>query len=276
MPVDGDGDPQVVAAGFVVAAVGVVQVGQQRVRALGRCHPRLLQGVQRGDPRRHRRGEGLAEEGAEGDVLPGLDVARRPVVEQAQSEDVLAEVAERHRAAEFRRHAHDEADLGLDVEADGRAEDGSGVGRRLALPRRADDVRAGDDDRAGAAVVADREVFPVRGEGVGGVGAEDPADVPGVVLGGVEVDVVGDLEGQVQGHRRQRVEEGFEHLAVGGHRQPRRQRPPHVRPGGAPGGQQRVEGRPCEQGRVRRAERVGRRARVEDVVAEPDAHRPLP
>ena len=44
--------------------------------------------------------------------------------------------------------------------------DGPNVGaassRRLALPARPHDVGAGDDDRAGAAVVADRQVLPVR------------------------------------------------------------------------------------------------------------------
>ncbi len=275
MPVDRDGDPQVVAAGLVLLGVRVVEVGQQCVGALRRRHPRLVQGVQRRDPRRHRRGERLAEERAEGDVLPCLDVARGPVVEQAQPEDVLAEVAQRHRAARLGRHAHHEADLGLDVQADGRAEDGSGVGGPLALPARAHDVRPGHHDRAGPAVVADRQVLPVRGEGVGGVGAEDPADVPRVVLGGVEVDVVGDLEGEVQGHRGQGVEERFERRAVGGDRHPGGQGPPHVGPGRAAGRQQRVEGGPCEQGGVRRAQCVGRRAGVEDVVAEPDAHRPV-
>ncbi len=203
--VDRDGDAEVVAAGFLGR---VVQVGEEFVGALGRGDPGVLQRVQRGDPRRHRRGEGLAEERAEGDVLPGLDVACRPVVEEAQAEHVLAEVGERHRRAHRRRRAHHEADLRLDVQADGRAEHGRGVGGGLALSGRTDDIRARDDDRAGAAVVTDRQVLPVGGQRVGGVGAEDAADVPGVVLGGVEVDVVRDLEGEVQGHRREGVEVG--------------------------------------------------------------------
>ena len=62
-----------------------------------------------------------------------------------------------------------------------------------------------DDDGARAAVVADRQVLPVRGERLG-VGPEDPADVGGVVLAGVEVDVVGDLDGQVQGDVGERHE----------------------------------------------------------------------
>ncbi len=77
-----------------------------------------------------------------------------------------------------------------------------GVGG-LALPARPHDVGARHDDRAGPAVVADRQVPPVRRQRLA-VGAEQPADVRGVVLGGVEVDVVGDLERQVQRHLGQR------------------------------------------------------------------------
>ena len=68
----------------------------------------------------------------------------------------------------------------------------------LALAARPDDVGVpDDDDRAGAAVVADREVPPVGQQRLV-VGPEDPADVGGVVERGVEVDVVGDLERHVQ------------------------------------------------------------------------------
>ena len=53
------------------------------------------------------------------------------------------------------------------------------------------------DDGAGAAVVADRQVAPVRRQRVV-VGAEHAADVARVVERGVEVDVVGDGERQVE------------------------------------------------------------------------------
>ena len=105
-------------------------------------------------------------------------------------------VGGRHRLPERGRHADDEAELGLDVEPAARAEGRRRVVGGLALPARADDVGARHDDRAGAAVVADRQVPPVRGERLG-VGPEDPAHVRGVVQRAVEVDVVGDLERQV-------------------------------------------------------------------------------
>ena len=79
---------------------------------------------------------------------------------------------------------------------------GASSRRRLPLPARPDDRRTADDDGAAAAVVADREVPPVGQQRLL-VGAEDPADVGGVVERGVEVDVVADRERQVQrGPRR--------------------------------------------------------------------------
>src|SRR3712207_7832304 len=57
------------------------------------------------------------------------------------------------------RHADHEADLRLDVQADRRPEHRRGVGGRLALARGPLDLRAGDHDRAGTAVVADRQML---------------------------------------------------------------------------------------------------------------------
>lgn len=124
-------------------------------------------------------------------------------------------------------------------------------------------------------MVTDRQMLPVGGEGVGGVGAEDLSDVPGVVLGGVEVDVVRDLEGEVQGHLGEGVQEGCDGLPVGRDRHPGGECAAYVGPGRAAGGEQRVQGGLCEQFGVRGAECPGGRSRVEDVVAEPDADAPL-
>ena len=78
------------------------------------------------------------------------------------------------RGALRRRRADDEADLDLDVEPPRRTEARPVLVRRLALAVRAHDVGARDDDRAGAAVVADGQVLPVRRQGLA-VGPEDPA-----------------------------------------------------------------------------------------------------
>ena len=164
--------------------------------------------------RRDRGGERLAEERAERDVLPGLDVARRPVVEADHAEDVVGERGDRHRLAQRGRGADDEAELGLDVEP-ARSGRTSGPRRRAPCAARAAGRRRcrDDDDGAGAAVVADREVPPVRQQRLA-VGPEDPADVGGVVSRGVEVDVVGDLERQVQRHLGERHQVRLDVLAA--------------------------------------------------------------
>ena len=165
--------------------------GSGRGRAAGRLDAGRASSAASGDdPRRDRRRERLAEERAERHVLPGLDVAGRPVVDQADAEHVPANASTGDRRAARRARADDEAHLGLDVEPPGRPEDRPRrpAVRRWPRGRRTGD--AGDDDRARAAVVADRQVLPVGVQRVL-LRPEDRADVRGVVLAGVEVDVVG-------------------------------------------------------------------------------------
>src|SRR4051794_30210790 len=121
-------------------------------------HARQL--VERRDPLRDRRREGLAEERPEWHVFERLDVARAPVVDEDGAEHVLQRAVDRHRLAELRRLADDEAELELDVQLLRRAEVS---GTPLAV--RAADVGAADDDRAGAAVVAGRPGAPGWGGG---------------------------------------------------------------------------------------------------------------
>ena len=178
------------------------EVGQHCRLLDGRGHPGGLQREQGNHPRGDRRGERLAEVGPERHVLPGLDVACGPVVEEHHTEDVLLGPVDRDRFAHRVARADDEAELGLDVEPGRRAEHRGVVRGALALACRAHDVGARHHDRGRAAVVADRQVLPVRRQRVRAVGPEQPPEVRGVVLGGVEVDVVGDLERQVQASRR--------------------------------------------------------------------------
>ena len=106
-----------------------------------------------------------------------------------------------------------------------------GVGR-LCLAVRPADRRAADDDRAGAAVVADRQVAPVRQQRLR-VGPEHPAEVRRVLERGVEVDVVGDRERQL---RLDLVERESRRPRRSGHRLLGR-----ALPGGAPLRQELVE-----------------------------------
>ncbi len=243
----------------------------ERLRVLaGQVDPRGVERLQRGDPVGDRGREGLAQERAEGDVLPGLHVAGRPVVEPDHAEDVVGEPGDRDPVALRGRGADHEAELGLDVEAGARAERGSGVGGRLALPVRPDDRGARRDHGAGAAVVADREVLPVRQQRLL-VRPEDLAHVGGVRLGGVEVDVVADLERHPQRHLGQRHQVRLDVLAARRVAQQGGDPAPYGRPRVAALRHQRVE-------RGRREDRCqvqlvrGRdRCQVEHQVADPHA-----
>ena len=188
------------AAALVPAAllVGFVrQVGQRpRVvaRALERGAAEGLERLERHDPWRDGGGEALGEEGPERLVLPGLHVARRPVVQEYDAEDVIERVADAHGLAERVARPDDEAELDLVVEALRRAEAGRGGVGSLRLAVRAHHRRAGDDDGGGAAVVADRHPLVVGQQRR--VGAEHLADRVRVVDAGVEVAVVAHLHGQ--------------------------------------------------------------------------------
>src|SRR5262249_25925533 len=67
-----------------------------------------------------------------------------------------------------------------------------------------DDIGAGDDDRPGAPVVADRDVAPVREERLA-FGPEPAAHVLGVLARRIEVDEVGDRKREAQGDVGERV-----------------------------------------------------------------------
>src|SRR5207302_4713660 len=67
-------------------------------------------------PRRDRRLERLPEQRAERHVLPRLNVACAPVVDEHDAEDVVREALCRYGLAERAWHSNDEAELELDVE----------------------------------------------------------------------------------------------------------------------------------------------------------------
>ena len=123
----------------------------------------------------------------------------------------------------------------------------------LRWPRGPAHVGAGDHDRPGPAVVADRQVPPVRQQRLG-VGPEDPPDVGGVVERGVEVDVVGHLERQPQRAPRRAARRWGPTTASDGRGRAARPaaRPARRRPDLGTGGQERVQ---------RRLRRTARRAR---------------
>ena len=178
----------------------VAAPGQMRQRGgilCGRLDPRVLEQRERRHPGRDGRLERLAEVRAKRHVLPRLDVAGAPVVDEHDAEYVVGERLDRHGLAELRRNADDEAELELEVESAARAEGRRLLVRSLPLAAGPDDVRSTDDDAARSAVIRDREPAPVRQQRFL-VGPEYAAEVRGVLERRVEVDVVRDVERQTK------------------------------------------------------------------------------
>ena len=135
-------------------------------------------------------------------------------------------------------------------------------------------LRARDDHRARAAVVADRQVAPVRQQRLG-VRSEHLAEVRGVLDRGVEVHVVADRQRQHAARPRERHERGRPRLLVRG--RPSRSSPAIAGAGRAPGlaaeREERVQHRPGEHAGRQVAEQPGLRERLEDQRVGADPHR---
>ena len=153
------------------------------------------------DPWRDGRAEILAEEGAEGNVFPLLDVAGGPVVEQDQAKDVVLRLGRRDALAKRFAVEGDESHFELEVEEAGRAEDGRLVVAGAGLAHGATQGRAADDNAGGPAVVPHRHVLPIGEQGVVRV-SEHLAHVSSVVLAGVEIRVVPHFHRHVHAYKR--------------------------------------------------------------------------
>ena len=260
------------------AVVGVVEMRQRR-RIAGR--PRERRGAKRrqrlrGDhPGRHRGGEILAEERPERLILPRLHVARRPVVEQAEAENVRARRADRNGVAEFGRHADIEAEFQLEIHVARRPIARRRFVRALALAARPLERRAADADRRGAAVIGDGHVFVVRQQRR--VGPERAAGIGGVEHRGVEIGEVRHRDRHQEFRLRQRHEmpAAQRRVALAGTKSARKSEPQR-RPGLRPERHQRIElWRRAGARRLGRqsGERAGsRRGRdIEHLVADGDA-----
>ena len=162
------------------------------------------QRLRRHHPGRNRGGEILAEERPERLIFPGLDVARRPVVEQAEAENVVRRAADRNGLAKLARRADVNAELELKIEIARRAVAWRRIVRTFALAARPLERRAADADRRSAAVIGDRHIFVVRHQRI--VGAEHAPGIAGVKDRGEEIGEVADDHRQPHlrlRHRRQ-------------------------------------------------------------------------
>src|SRR5699024_5233625 len=131
-------------------------------------------------------------------LLPRLDIARRPIVDQTHAEQVTVGVVQPDRLTDRRFAADDESDLGFDVEARRRAELNCTAGF-AALAVRASYRGSRLEYGAGTAVVTDRQMFPIGRQRLG-VRPEDPPDIAGMLFAGVKVDVITDGERHRQLH----------------------------------------------------------------------------
>ena len=164
-----------------MAVAFVLQVIQNLWILLWACDAKVIEGFEGHDPRGDGGSEVFAEEGAEGDVFPLLDVAGGPVVEKNQAKDVVLRLGRCDSLAKRFAVEGDEGHLKLEVEKAGRAEDGGRFRVGPGLAHGAADGRATDDNAGGPSVVPHRHVLPVGEQGVVRV-AEHLADVAGVVF----------------------------------------------------------------------------------------------
>ena len=75
-------------------------------------------------------------------ILPGLDVARRPVVQQRKPKDVVPGLADGDRFAEWVSGADIQPDLDLVIQEPRGAEAGDAARDRFGLPVRTPDLDA--------------------------------------------------------------------------------------------------------------------------------------
>ena len=223
----------------VEPAVGlIVRVGEIRQRGRIAFGPRISRGAERRQrlcghhPRRDRGAEILAEERPERLIFPGLDVARRPVVEQAIAEHVLGRFADRNGGAELGTHADEGAELELEIEIARRPVARHVLIRAFALALRPLHRRAADAHRRGAAVIGDRHIFVVRHQRI--VRPEHAAGIAGVENRGEKIGEIAERHRQPDlrlRHRGEMLADVFVAvLGAQGARQAKPQRRPGLRP----------------------------------------------
>ncbi len=169
----------------------VVEIRQRLRVTLGPRRLGTTEGLQRfghHDPGRDAGGEALGQEWPQRLVLPGLQVARRPVVEQAEARHMAARLANRNRLAAGVAPADPDTQLQLVVEPLARTEARLAGTRRQGLAIGAPHRCAGHIDGRSATVIADGDVLVVRQQRI--VRAEQLADVVGVMDADIEVGVV--------------------------------------------------------------------------------------
>ena len=148
---------------------------------------------ERDDPRRDCRGEAFRQERAERLVFPCLNIARRPVVQQAEAEHVRFGVADSDPRAQFIAGTDENAHLQLVIDPLRRRHHRCLLARWKNLPDRTMKREAGNAYRRSASVVADWHPLVIRQQRI--VGPHQLADGRRMMDRRIEVRVIADMRG---------------------------------------------------------------------------------
>ncbi|VVN19213.1 hypothetical protein PS676_04212 [Pseudomonas fluorescens] len=176
----------------------VEQVGQRLRIAFRTRWLRTAERLQRfgcHHPWRDAGNETLRQERPQWLVFPRLDIPRRPVVEQAETGDVIGGLTDGNRVAHLVALADPDTQFQLVIQTCAGAEGRLGLTGRQGLAFRPANVGAGRANGRCATVVTDRHVLVVRQQRV--VGTEQFADILRVLDADVEVGVIVDFRRQV-------------------------------------------------------------------------------
>ncbi len=196
--------------------IGLVpQIGQGMRIAFGTRRLRVAEGRQgfgRDDPGRHGGQEVLGEEGTKRLIFPRLEVARRPIVQQAKAADMARGIGDRNGGSQGIAFADPHAQFKLEIETARRTETWRFGVRRSGLAVGTDDGLARRPDRGGAAVITDRHVLVIGQKRR--IRAEQRSDLGGVMDADIEVGIVADAHRQMDDAVLCRMEVGFGSGAV--------------------------------------------------------------
>src|SRR5258706_6477813 len=182
--------------GPTLSVAGAIQVSE-RLGILRRAPPRTTEWrkrIQRYDPRRNRGREILGLEWPQRGRLPGLNVARRPVVQQTDAENMILGPVDQYGRALFIADANEDAEFQLIIEtrAGGQFRRAPVGGHDLSARPAHRLTRQSDARRA--AMIGDRHPVEIRRHPA--VPPQQPCDVAGVIDRSIKVGVIANVGGQ--------------------------------------------------------------------------------
>src|SRR5207237_3615289 len=133
--------------------------------------------------------EVLGQEWPERLIFPSLNVARTPVVHQHDSKNVIFRAIDWDGRAQAVSRPYQKGGLEYEIEAARRTKSRRRTLGRFCLASRPFHFGAADHDRAGTAMVGDRQPFPVRHERVFRPTQHRP-DVMGMMIGRIKIGVI--------------------------------------------------------------------------------------